>query len=296
MSRALVLATILMASLASLAPAQNDVLTTLGTNLRAAQDSIFSTVATGIVALTGERSVFKTATPEQRAAMVRAVFALARTFTASPEFARRYSLYREAQKPQPSGTARTGDEAREQQQAAMELAIKQAMESARQLPPDARKELENNIDEMRKQIAELNADPDHRAQVDAIAADAARLEDAELKGKLAVFEAEFPADVTTLIARRLRHFLVTCNDVDYAARLETGPDKLQRFVNPAYERRSVEWKMCFRAGKPAVDAARAAANDWLQALDQHVFSEESVWITSPMTMMISSTTSTKPRT
>jgi hypothetical protein len=62
---------------------------------------------------------------------------------------------------------------------------------------EARQRLEESILEMQKQIAELNADANYRAQA---------------------------------------------------------------------ERRSIEWKMCYRAGKPAVDAARRAAEDWLKGL------------------------------
>jgi hypothetical protein len=248
--------------------AQNDVLATLGTTLREVQDSIFSSFATGVAALAGEKSVFKAASGEQRAALVRGVIAIARAFTSTDEFNRRYALYREAQKPRPSEAARTGDEARAQQQQAMELAIKQAMDGADKLPADARKQLEANIAEMRQQIAELNADPAYRAAVDASAAASAQDQEQELAQKLAVFNSEFPEHPQMLIARRLRQFVIACGDVDFAAKLETGKDKKQRFVNPAYERRSSEWKMCFRAGKPAVDAARAAANEWLTALGQ----------------------------
>ena len=250
------------------AAVQSDVLAALGTNLREAQDSIFSTMATGIVTISGAKSVFRSASPDQRASMARAIVAIARAFTGSPEFARRYTLYRDTQRPGAPTAARTGDEARTQQQEVMEQAIKQALASAQALPADARKQLEENIAEMRNQIAELNADPEYRAGVDASAAEAARLDAEEHAQKLAAFEAEYPADVNTLIARRLRQFLVACDDVNYAAALETGKDKIQRFVNPAYERRSAEWKMCFRAGQPAVDAARAAANEWLQAIDE----------------------------
>lgn len=254
-------------ALVGLAPvAQTDVLTRLGTTASQAHDSIFMTLMSGTAALTGERSVFKTATDEARVGMVRAVVAVARTFAASPEFATRYALYRDAQEPQRSEAARTGGEAMAQQQEAMELAIKQAMAHAAQLPADARQQLEASVAEMRQQIAELNADPEYRAAVDRMAVAAAKQDDEDHAQKLAVFNAEFPEDVNALIARRLRHFLLACSDVDFAARLEPHEGTKTRFVNPAYERRSAEWKMCFRAGKPAVDAARAAADEWLETL------------------------------
>jgi hypothetical protein len=265
-TRTLILTLLGLTAMAPLA-AQSDVLASLGTTPREAHDSIFSTVATGVVTLAGEKSVFKAATSEQRAAMVRAVVAIARTFIGSADFARRYAIYRDAQRPEAPAVAQSGDEALQQQQQQMELAIKQAMAAAAQLPADARKELEANVAEMRRQIAELNADSAYRDAVNASVVEGARLAASEHAKKMAAFDADYPADVDALIARRLRQFLLTCGEVDFAAQLETGKDKKQRFVNKAYEARSAEWKLCFRAGKPAVDAARAAATEWLKALD-----------------------------
>jgi hypothetical protein len=261
-----ILVTILLGGGMAHGATQSDILTTLGTNATEAHNSIFMTLTSGLPALAGERSVFQAASGEARGAMVRAVVAVARTFAGSADFARRYALYRDAQKPQRAAGPRSGSEALSQQQVAMEQAIKQALEHAAQLPADARKQVEDSIADMRKQVAELNADPEYRAAVDRMAADNARQDDAEFAQKLAAFNAEFPEDVNALVARRLRQFLTTCGDVDFDARLETGADQRQRFVNPAYERRSRDWKMCFRAGKPAVDAARAAANEWLATL------------------------------
>jgi hypothetical protein len=265
MIRALLVTILLGGGMANVA-AQPDILATLGTNATDAHNSIFMTLMSGFPALAGERSVFKTASAESRAAMVRSVMALARTFAGSADFARRYALYRDAQKPQRAPAPRTGTEALNQQQQAMEQAITQAMENAARLPADARKQLEDSIADMRKQIAELNADPEYRAAVDQMAAENAKQHEAEFTQKLAAFSVEFPEDVNALVARRLRQFLTTCGDVDFDAELETGADTRQRFVNPAYERRPRDWKMCFRAGKPAVDAARAAANEWLKTL------------------------------
>jgi hypothetical protein len=267
MFRAVIVAAVVMLG-ASRVAGQHDVLDTLGATLADARDSIFSSIVTGTPALTGNRAVFKAASLEHRASMVRAVIAIARAFAATPDFTRRYALYREAQQPRRSTAARTGDEARTQQQAAMELAIKQAMAGAERMPAEARKELEANIADMRKQIAELNADPSYRAIVDQAASAAAQEEDAEIAKQIAVFNNEFPEDVNALMARRLRQFLLACGDVDFDAKLTEGPDDTLRFVNPAYERRSAEWKMCFRAGKPAVTAARAVAEEWLNSLNK----------------------------
>jgi hypothetical protein len=79
------------------------------------------------------------------------------------------------------------------------------------------------------------------------------------------WETEFPEDASPVLARRLKAFLEISADVDYAARLELRNGKM-RFVDEAYEVRSREWKLCYRAGKEAVDAARSAAAAWMQEL------------------------------
>ena len=36
-----------------------------------------------------------------------------------------------------------------------------------------------------------------------------------------------------------------------------------QFANPEYEKKSGQWKLCYRAGKEPVEAARAFAKEWL---------------------------------
>ena len=70
-----------------------------------------------------------------------------------------------------------------------------------------------------------------------------------------------------LIKKRLEEILNITADVDYAAELketEWKGKKWKVFVNPAYEKKSKEWKLAFRAGKPVTDAVRAAAEKWLK--------------------------------
>jgi hypothetical protein len=54
--------------------------------------------------------------------------------------------------------------------------------------------------------------------------------------------------------------------VAYDARL-TDKDGKKVFADPALEAKPKEWKLCFRAGKPATDAARAFAQKWLADLN-----------------------------
>ncbi len=39
------------------------------------------------------------------------------------------------------------------------------------------------------------------------------------------------------------------------------------FANPDYEAKDGQWKMCFRAGRGVVEAAREEAQAWLKELE-----------------------------
>ncbi len=79
------------------------------------------------------------------------------------------------------------------------------------------------------------------------------------------WQERYPENPNVLVARQLRRFLEASADVDYAARIATQGG-VMRFVNPQYEEKSSEWKICYRAGKEAVTVARTAAAAWLKEL------------------------------
>ena len=81
------------------------------------------------------------------------------------------------------------------------------------------------------------------------------------------FEQKYPDDPQLPNKRRLQEILNITADVDYTAELketEWNGKKRKVFVNPAYEKKSKEWKLAFRAGKPVTDAVRTAAEKWLK--------------------------------
>ena len=92
------------------------------------------------------------------------------------------------------------------------------------------------------------------------------------KGKDKVLGNQAEADKSALdkdpnvtLKRRLQSFLDATADVDFEAEIK-GEGGSRRFVDKQYEARPPEWKMCFRAGKEASDAARAFAKGWLEEL------------------------------
>src|SRR6185295_4804150 len=73
-----------------------DLLTDLGISEGRAREAFFDSFASGAVSLVGNVQVFKAASPQLRAGMVKTVTALARTYSESDDFARRYVDHREA--------------------------------------------------------------------------------------------------------------------------------------------------------------------------------------------------------
>lgn len=235
-------------------------------SVTAGNDSILTSFASGSIALPGTRGVFTAATAEARAGLVRAVIAAARAYSTTGDFAQRYASFRDAQRPARAPMPQNGDEALAAQMKQLEDVVKEALKAAENMPPQAREDLIENIEFTKRQLAELNKDPKHRATVDAAAKEAAKAAAEELQLAMARYEADYPADVKQLITNRLRAFLAMSATVDFSARTAERDDKKRYFANPSYESMPREWKLLFRAGKPAVDAAREVAQDWLKAL------------------------------
>jgi hypothetical protein len=75
-------------------------------------------------------------------------------------------------------------------------------------------------------------------------------------------EKNYPSDPNELIKQRLTVFLKISATVDFDAELNDA----HGFKNPEYERKGGQWKMCFRAGREVVAAAREEAQKWLDEI------------------------------
>lgn len=72
----------------------------------------------------------------------------------------------------------------------------------------------------------------------------------------------YPSDPTDMVKQRLQDFLRVSKTVDFDAEVSNG-----RFTKKEYESKSAQWKMCYRAGKEVVEAAREEAKQWLAELE-----------------------------
>lgn len=230
-----------------------------------AREAVFDSFVSGAVSIAGKADVFTAASPQARVAIVNAALTLARAFVEGTEFPKRYADHREANGPDPLPPATTADEVLAKQRANFELQVEGMRKQFTEVTPAQRETLEQGFETMRARFTEMETG-EAKTELDAALkeqrAAQVRGHDAAMKE----LDAVYPADPRALVANRLRKFLDLSKDIDFTAQL-VERDKKMRFADPALEARPAEWKMLFRAGKPATDAARAFAQKWLADLD-----------------------------
>ena len=71
----------------------------------------------------------------------------------------------------------------------------------------------------------------------------------------------YPADPQELIKKRLEDFLEVSGTVNFDAEMRGN-----MFADASYEAKDDKWKMCFRAGREVIGAARDEAKKWLDEI------------------------------
>ena len=253
----LVFATILTARVAG-----QDVMSQLGFRPAEAKELVLAAVTSGSPDYGPARTALKSATPEARGTLVNGVLEWARAAVETPEYAAKYRQFRESQKPpQPKPFVDESQQARTAMQEQLD-AMKKNMAA---MAPEMRHAMEEMLQKMEAQQKEQANNPAFQASMAALVAQQDAAHQQEYTQHLAEWETQYPADVHKLIARRLHAFLDISADVDFNAAL-VDRNKRKEFADPRYEAKSAEWKLCYRAGKPAVDVARRVATSWLARL------------------------------
>jgi hypothetical protein len=237
----------------------------LGIGDAAGKQIVDGWLASGYLNLSPAAKAFKAAAPGSRAALVKNAVAWAKTYTESPAFKATYEKERQASRPSPPEVNGTVDDELARQRAERRKSIEDMKKNLAQMTPDVRKSMEAAIKDAEAANLKLDADP-KMAAVFRQMVEAQRAGDQEAyQGRLAAFEKRWPADPKALVARRLQEFLDTSKDVDFDAKLVPA-GKLMKFADPRYEEQSPTWKLCYRAGREAVAAAREAIQGWLKAI------------------------------
>lgn len=248
----------------ALAAAAQDHLAALGISEGRAREAVFDSFVSDSASLAGKADTFKAATATARVSMVTFALTLARTFAESDEFKRRYADHREANGPDPLPEEQTVDAVLAKQRAGFEEQVEAMKKLFDQITPEQRATLEQGWDDMRRQLTEMETGP-RRAELEKALRQTRAGVVRERELAMQELEKVYPADSRALVAMRLKRFLDVSKDVAYDAQLIERDGK-RVFADPALEARPSEWKLCFRAGKPATDAARSFAQKWLSDL------------------------------
>jgi len=239
----------------------------LGVPEATAKQEMVRTLADGYVPWHIGAKAFKAAGPSARVAMVKAAMTWAKAYTETPAFRADYDRRRVQDTPAPPGTKGSPDAQLTAQRAEQKKQIDEMRANIAKMPPEMRKQMEDTVKQVEAQFAAQEKD----AQMTAMMKQSFEMQAAEEKkaheGRVAAHEKRFPADPRTLIARRLQEFLDLTKDMDFGAKLVAGRGGKMVFANAAYEEKPPEWKLCYRAGREPVEAARASAADWLKALE-----------------------------
>ncbi len=162
----------------------------------------------------------------------------------SVEFMEAYTKKREAAKPESEPWRPDQATIDEQKKSVKELEKQVAdMKKNKQMPAVSIQSMEKTLADQKKLVAEWSDPTPNKNR----------------------WEKNYPADPAVLIKRRLEEYLALAATVDFNATL-TAADKYgkKNFVNADYEKKSMEWKAIYRAGKEVNTVVTAFVKEWLK--------------------------------
>jgi flagellar biosynthesis GTPase FlhF len=236
----------------------------LGMSEASARSEALRSVEGGAVNYGVARKAFKAVDGAARAQLATAAIAWARAYTASPAFQQAYAAQRTAMKPQPPTFEGTPEEELAKQRAAQDKAREESRKQIAAMPPEQRKMMEEAMAAAAQALKQMDTPEMRKMMLDGIRMQREGQVTRHAE-EMKTWETNYPMDPKPLIAKRLQAFLDLSGSVDYGAKLEPR-DGMMRFVDPALERKPANWKLCYRAGRETVEAARATATAWLAEL------------------------------
>jgi flagellar biosynthesis GTPase FlhF len=245
----------------------DDVLSQVGIEPSEAREHIWRSFSGGYISYPSVATLKKIAVGD-RAGVVQAVAELARAESKSPAFLKKYLEYRESTKPKPPEPPKPVSKLREEMKEEHKRSLRNLEEQIAKMPADQRAMMQEVMASMRE-TGKLLDDPENpmfSPEMDKLNRQFYEEELSRYREELAEWEQRYPPTPNAMIKSWLEQFLDVSKDVDFSAKLIPGEGGKMVFANPAYEQRSPAWKMCFRAGKETVQAARMAAAEWLKEL------------------------------
>jgi len=239
----------------------SDIAGKLGLTLAEAKESVLESLGSGSVFSEPAFKAFKALSPEARASIVRSGLAWIKSYVATDEFKAEYAKDRESRKPEPPVAKLSAEAEMKKQREEMENQIAEMRKTMAGLDAETRKAMEEAIKAVQAQMEAFEKDPQQKAMLKQAYEMQAAQEKEDYAHRLKEWEEEFPAEAKKLIVRRIDEFLQESEDVDFGAKLVSSGGRM-KFALTEYEDKPALWKLCYRAGKEAVEAAREFAVAW----------------------------------
>jgi hypothetical protein len=231
------------------------------------KQQIVNSLANGSIYVYPDRKLVNAATPAARAAFVKNALSWVKTYTESAAFKADYAKQREAARPDPQQSKGTADQQVDKALAEQRKSLEDTKKNVAKMAPDMQKQMAPVIKQMEETIDKMAKDSKMKDIMKQSYEQQAVSDQKSYQERLASYEKQYPVDPKVLVASRLHQFLDLSKDIVFDAKLVPGGGGKMKFADPQLENKSSYWKMCFRAGKAPVEAARVFATEWLKQLD-----------------------------
>jgi flagellar biosynthesis GTPase FlhF len=247
-----------------LAAGAADVLSQLGLTAAAAKEAVGSIINAGIINPGLPSTAFKLLPPAARADAATTGVEWLKAYVGTSEFKQQYAKIRSNRKPEAPTFEGTPEDELKKANAEQAQQSEDSKKALAALPADQRKQIEDAMKQAQEMAAKMDTPEMRTMRLDAIKAKRDQ-ETKQYQKALADWQRDFPENPNGAIAKRLREFLAASADVDFNAKLKPVDGRML-FENSTYQNKPEQWKLCFRAGKEATTAARAAVQAWLKEL------------------------------
>ena len=243
-------------------------LTEFGVKESELKQRIVNSLAYGSIPVYPDKKSFKAASPTGQAAFVKNALAWMKTYSESAEFRTDYDKQRASEKPAPPQSKGTPDTQFAKYLADQREGLATMKKNVAQMPPELQKQMQDTVKQMEAGVERSAKDPQIAAMMKQSFAQSDLSEQRDFQDRLAKYEKKFPADSSVLIAARLHEFLELSQGIAFDAKLIPSGGGTMKFADPQYEAKSSQWKLCYRAGREPVQAAREFATQWLHQIDR----------------------------
>ena len=251
----------------SMLKSANDVLKQVGISEDEAENFVWWNLSGEAFSYPNSREL-KQKPVSERTALVRDICAFAKSYSESEEFRKEYLENREGSKPRPPEKPEPVEEMRSRLKKEGEASIKEMEKSIAQMPAEHQEMMKASVEMMKEQVKSYD-DPNNpmfSKDMEQMMMQGYEAQLSQYKTELAEWEKNNPTDPKFIVKKRLEKFMEETKDVDFNAKLVEGEYGKTVFAKREHEMKSANWKLCFRAGKESVDAARASVKDWLDGL------------------------------